>query len=177
MIDEKDLPFLVLIEEKLIATKNSSFCLTIGNFENVFNDNSHFNNLVSVLIEYGVAEKPIGSGSLPDNIIAIIKTDKTGYERIQDIFNKEQKLLKSKSLEIENTFLTNDSLKYQQTIRTQEQKIRDLTEKKLRREFVISIISLIIGILLKYFFDKYIDDKTPYYHCLSEAVARIFFKC
>lgn len=87
MIEEKELPFLILIEEKLIEVNSDSIAVTMGDFKDIFIDQSHFNNIARILVKHNLAKEPKG---LPPNIVAIIKSDETGHKRIQDIFNSEQ---------------------------------------------------------------------------------------
>ena len=128
MIQEKDLPLLILVEEKLIELNSDSIPVTMGDFKDIFIDRSHFNNIARILVKHNLAKEP---KSFMPNKVAIIKTDLTGYKRIQDIFNEEQNSLKSKSVEAENILLTNESLKHQQTIREQDQRIKNLNEENL----------------------------------------------
>ncbi|MFY8069164.1 MAG: hypothetical protein ACOVMG_03620 [Flavobacterium sp.] len=87
MIQEKDLPLLILVEEKLIELNSDSIPVTMGDFKDIFIDRSHFNNIARILVKHKLAKEP---KSIMPNIVAIIKTDLTGYKRIKDIFNEEQ---------------------------------------------------------------------------------------
>jgi hypothetical protein len=88
MIDEKDLPLLLFLEQKLIESKNSSAFSFSSNMHSELKSQSHFNNLARILFTYDIA-KPIKGNGNPD-IVVISKTDLTGERRIQDIFNEEQ---------------------------------------------------------------------------------------
>ena len=146
MIDEKDLPLLLFLEQKLIDSKNYSAFSFSSTMHSEIKSQSDFNRLARILIIYDIA-KPI-KGNLNPDIIVIGKTELTGERIIQDIFNEEQNSLKSKSVEAENVLLTNESLKYQQTIRDQEQQIRNLTAENFKvqkREKWVKLIYFLIG--------------------------------
>lgn len=102
MIQEKDLPLLILVEEKLIEVNSDSIPVTIGDFKDIFIDRSNFNNIARILVTYNLAEEP--KSKMP-NIVAIIKTDLTGYKRIQDIFNEKQEDKRRKDVEFKAILL------------------------------------------------------------------------
>lgn len=159
MNEKNDLELLQFIEQKLIDAKDfDSF--NFNSFTNIgFKNLSHFNILANILIDFGIAKQIKGKGLRPDFVI-ISKTDLTGFKKVQDFLDKQKEIDLNETINSENLRLTNDSLKHEQKIREQKQKITDLTEEnltlqnsKLKREIFIAIISFVLGLIVNHYKD------------------------
>lgn len=148
MIEEKDLPLLIKLQ-KLILSKGD-VSVTLNDFINLIgykteHSESDFEALSEKLVEYDIAEI---NETLGGNSLHLLKTNKTHSISIEDIFKSEQNNISTKNIEDENTKLTNESLKYEQTIRAQDQKIRNLTEENLsfeKKERWVRFVYFILG--------------------------------
>ena len=150
MIEEKDLPLLLFLEQKLIDSKNFDAFSFSSNLHSGIKSQSQFNNLARILFKYDIAKPMKGKGN-PD-IVIISKTDLTDEKRLQYFFDKQTESNIEENIKLENLKLTNNELKHQQTIREQGQRILNLSEenlklqnRRLKIELLIFVVGLIVG--------------------------------
>ena len=136
----------------------SMFELPEYNNENRLNHEIEFNKLANILYDLNIVDFKPSDGAIVD---MIFRNSKTLSANIDDIIEDDELKAKDERLEKENIALQNKSLKHQDTIKDQEQRIRDLTEKRLRREMFIAIGFLLLGSFLQYFVGTLLNDRDP----------------
>ena len=97
------------------------------------------------------------------NTIARKKYDQETLSNFDNLIEEVYRLVKTKQQKdhTKQLFEANFSNKHQDTIKDQEQRIRDLTEKRLRREMFIAIGFLLLGSFLQYFVGTLLNDRDP----------------